>query len=352
MQTLIVTFWKARNYGAFLQCYALHNTIPNSKVLAYKARSAVLFAERKKKYRYIWPFLHPYWWLKNFINQIREPTFSDWKRIPCQKYKVFKNTRDLSLKYDCIIAGSDQIWNARFVSDEEYIYFAGFASNETRKISYAASLGMPSWPTDFEAKALRLLKNFNSVSVRERSSVEYLQSLGIKNVSCVCDPTILHNGEFYRKKFKIENNRRKYSFIYTIREKLSASIEKLLLDDVVKCSLDGFRIPSVSQWLSYIDNAQFVVTDSFHCCVFCLLFHKPFLILPTSGKKGGMNERFSTLLEKTHLENRIVSSSESYEEAFKKLNSIVDWSFVDATLQKWREESLLWLQKNLTSSVS
>ena len=334
MQTLIVTFWKARNYGAFLQCYALHNTIPNSKVLAYKARSAVLFAERKKKYRYIWPFLHPYWWLKNFINQIREPTFSDWKQIPCQKYRVFKNTRDLSLKYDCIIAGSDQIWNARFVSDEEYIYFAGFASDETRKISYAASLGMPFWPKDFEAKALRLLKNFNSVSVRERSSVEYLQSLGIKNVSCVCDPTILHNGEFYRKKFKIENNRRKYSFIYTIREKLSASIEKLLLDDVVKCSLDGFRIPSVSQWLSNIDNAQFVVTDSFPSCVFCMLFHKLFLILLTCGQKSGMNERFSTLLEKNHLENRIVSSSESYEEAFKKLNSIVDWSFVDATLQK------------------
>lgn len=347
---LIVTFWKARNYGAFLQCYALQKKITGSKVLAYKARSIALNVERKKKYSYIWPFLAPYWIVKDFVNQMREPTFSEWKQIPFQPCKIVRNTLELSSKYDSVVVGSDQIWNSKFVLGEENVYFANFISNDSIKLSYAASLGQSSWHKEFESKAVSLLKNFKFVSVREESSVKYLHSVGLENVVCVCDPTILHDGDFYRKEFNVKRENRIFSFVYTIREKVPESLKKILLPESVKCTLDGYKIPSVSEWLSYIDNAKFVVTDSFHCCVFCLLFHKPFMVLLTYGEKSGMNERFLSLLEKTGLDTRILSLTDSYECALSKLNAPIDWPSVDDVLHNWRKESFAWLQENLTLS--
>lgn len=231
----------------------------------------------------------------------------------------------------------------------EDLYFGNLLPPSAKRISYAASLGMKQWPKDFEQRVLPMLQKFNAISVREESSVPYLTSLGLKNVVCVCDPTILHNGDFYRREFpgaKIPKN--EYAFVYKIREQIPEAVRQILPKNTVTVDLQKKRtIVSVTDWLGLIDHAKFVVTDSFHCAVFCLLFHKPFIVLPNNSTQQGMNERFATLLGKTGLEYRCIGKNDSSEEISEKLNRSVDWAEIESILQEWRTYSANWLKNAL-----
>ena len=208
---------------------------------------------------------------------------------------------------------------------------------------------MKQWPKDFEQLVLPMLKRFDAISVREESSVPYLTSLGLKNVVCVCDPTILHEGDFYREQFPATKvYKEEYAFVYKIREQIPKAVQEIFPNKVITVDLQKRKtLVSVTDWLSYIDNAKFIVTDSFHCAVFCILFHKPFLVIPNQSTGKGMNERFATLLGKTSLEYRCLSCEESTEQVLEKLNSPIDWDHVDAVLEEWRTYSANWLKNAL-----
>lgn len=333
-----LTFHYPKNYGAFLQTFALQIVLGDSIVLNFVPRWSFFVSAR---------FPLPIRW---FIGSLRKKkslsNFPEKKYIKVSKSISSEKDAFFLKNEDCLIVGSDQIWNPLFINDQ-FIYFGKFSKKNIKLVSYAASLGMAKWPTDFEKVVLPMLNRFNAVSVREKSSVEYLESIGIKNVVCVCDPTILHDGNFYRHFFKCKKSNKKYSFIYMIREQIPKEAKEILLSKTIYVTLDDFLLPSISQWLEYIDQSEFVITDSFHCVVFCLLFHKPFLIIPNQAKGMGMNERFATLLGKTHLEYRFLTGQETSDEVLEKLNNPIDWNSVDQILDEWRIFSLNWLKKAL-----
>jgi len=244
------------------------------------------------------------------------------------------------------IVGSDQIWNPNFIRNMEKIYFLEF-TNSAKKISYAASLGMPKWPKEFEQKVLPWLEKFDAISVREDSSVEYLSSLGLKNVVCVCDPTILHTADFYRKEFNVEHNDEKFVFNYFLKGAIPQihGIKNIIVDFRNKKTM-----VTISCWFSLIDNSIFVLTDSFHCVVFCILFHKPFAVFANNSKQlNGMNERFKTILGRTNLEYRILQGNETEEQILKVVDREVDWEQVDRILEEWKIYSANWLKSALES---
>ena len=54
---------------------------------------------------------------------------------------------------------------------------------------------------------------------------------------------------------------------------------------------------SIEEWLCFIDNAEYVLTNSFHCAVFSLIFNKKFAIIPLSDPYKSMNTRLETLFD-------------------------------------------------------
>ena len=77
-----------------------------------------------------------------------------------------------------------------------------------------------------------------------------------------------------------------------------------------------------------IANASLICTDSFHACVFSILFNKPFLVFERGETKANMNSRITTLLNKFNLEKRFpgrVKDNEifnhNYEEAYRILKN-------------------------------
>lgn len=353
MKNFIFTFNYAINYGAFLQCYSLNQICKNSIVAdltpsPIKNINSYVGPYGRRKLPIIWFFIAIVRSLKtNFV--IRKFRFKE--NLFLQLSSRFRNwdgsKSRLLLDGNNGIVGSDQVWNPKFIEGRERIFFLDSAKF-AKKIAFSVSLGMKKWPIEFEKKVLPYLRKFDAISVREKSAKEYLESIGFHDVEWVCDPTILHDGEFYRRKF-IKEKFDSCIFVYTIREKVSQSLLNFSKSKVVNINAGKQKnLVSVSAWLSYVYSADYVVTDSFHCTVFCLLFHKKFIVLKNQSRGSGMNERFSSLLGLVNLEYRCIPSCNEVD-VENILNRFVDWAKVDAVLKEWRVSSLNWLKNALES---
>ena len=85
-----------------------------------------------------------------------------------------------------------------------------------------------------------------------------------------------------------------------------------------------------------------VITDSFHACVFSILFNKPFWVV--ENKKRGI-ARIKNLLETFSLGNRILSADSLH---ITDWHQSIDWKSVNHRRMSLKQVSLLYLQNNLT----
>jgi hypothetical protein len=149
----------------------------------------------------------------------------------------------------------------------------------------------------------------HSISVREPSGIELVHSLcGRTDVVAVIDPTLLLSKQYYNRLIGTNKLTKKVLFSYmlhgnyedsdAIREKIAANLAlKIVKCDARKTKLHpGYVLPTPIEWLAHIRDASFVVTNSFHCVVFCLIFHTPFVALLVDGHIGPMNSRIEELL--------------------------------------------------------
>ena len=93
--------------------------------------------------------------------------------------------------------------------------------------------------------------------------------------------------------------------------------------------------PPVEQWLRGFMDAELVVTDSFHACVFSILFHKPFIVV--GNKERGL-ARVESLLKMFGLEKCLY---ENQELGMTNLN----WELVEERLYEWRKKSFSLINK-------
>ena len=99
--------------------------------------------------------------------------------------------------------------------------------------------------------------------------------------------------------------------------------------------------PPVERWLRGFMDAEFVVTDSFHACVFSILFHKPFVVI---GNKTRGYSRFESLLKLFGLENRLIENVSQFEPSL--LNPLSDDVYIK--LDEYRNNSIGFLNRALT----
>ena len=273
-------------------------------------------------------------------------------------------TRDFSNlrrgDFDAFVVGSDQVWRPKYFFSKIENAYLDFAKEwDIKRIAYAASFGTEEWEyTDEQTiNCAALLKRFNAVSVRESSAVKLCnEKLGV-NAQHVLDPTMLLEKDDYIKLFAETNTLESEGnlFCYILDE----STEKATIIDKVSKEKDltPFYVNSryedsdapleeriqqpVEKWLRAFYDAEFVITDSFHACVFSIIFNKPFIIY--GNKERGM-ARFESLLKIFELEERMVSTK---KEAIEAINRPIDWEKVNSIHQRKKEESLSFLICNL-----
>ena len=259
------------------------------------------------------------------------PVISQYTQPFIDKYihrKVVNSPEELQESdFDAIVVGSDQVWRPKYYGKIENAYL-GFAKGwNIKRIAYAASFGTDDWEyTDEQTKECgELLKKFDAISVREASGVTLCKEHFGVEVQHVIDPTMLLYKEDYIRLIEAANTpKAKGTLLNYILDETPG--KKELIEQIAKDkSLVPFRVnsrvedhkallkeriqPPVEQWLRGFYDAEFVVTDSFHACVFSILFGKPFVVI--GNKKRGM-ARFESLLKMFGLEDRLVSCSEDY----------------------------------------
>lgn len=363
------------NFGGILQAFALQKALYHigikSRVLSFLSQSwrshIDLFnfknlARSIKQLLLIILFAHPQPFPLLFfplLNRRFKRRFMKLLNVDFQR----KQLQQISEGH-AFIVGSDQVWRASYGRSIESapFYFLNFASQQQRRLSiaYAASFGSDEWegtPEETE-ECKRLVQEFKVVSVREHSGVRICREVfGVEAVQ-MPDPTLLLMKEDYNK---LITQSRTYAlnrpFIATYI--LDKSEEKQALTEVLSNTTGLYpqylmcqpsaeklrdRLPlSVPQWLRYIRDAEYVLTDSFHGCVFAIIFNKPFVCL---GNEKRGSARFDSLLGTYGLQDRMVSRF-SPATILQILKSPIDWERVNAIRQSEKERAFDFLRKNL-----
>lgn len=258
--------------------------------------------------------------------------------------------------FDAVIVGSDQVWRKEYFPEKIENAFLDFVKDkQIQRISYAASFGLN--VLDFTQKEIincgKLLRMFDAVSVRETSGIKICKErLGVE-AQQVLDPALLLKKEDYVQLIEEKMPTKSRGTLMVSILDLTDKKQKMVGVIAKQCGLTPFHavrdsiyaydaplnkriMPSVESWLQSFRDAELVITDSFHACVFSIIFHKPFIAL---GNKARGMSRFVSLLSLFGLENRLVKMDGNLD-----INSPINWKDVDRRLEKLRAQSFAYLQ--------
>tara|TARA_R110002050_G_scaffold242271_6_gene378655 strand:+ start:6573 stop:7721 length:1149 start_codon:yes stop_codon:yes gene_type:complete len=381
MKIGILTLPLHTNYGGNLQAYALMKTLSD---LGHEPYFLVRKKNKKKLYRVPLSFLKrsvqkyflgksvalfPELYEKNIYRAISINTeiFLNQRILP--KSKVCYTSGELNaeterLGLDAIVVGSDQVWRPKYaptITD----YYLGFLkeNSEVKRMAYAASFGTSNWEYDHQDYICckRLIKKFDAISVREHSAVSLCKEYFEMNAEHLLDPTMLINLEDYIGLIgnEYEDYHQECLITYILDENPEAKkiidyLEGFFYKNAVRINaktedkdakLEERIAPPVEQWLASFVNASFVITDSFHACVFAILFKKPFLVY---GNVNRGLSRFESLLEMFSLESRLVLNGKEGDLGLI-LNQEIDWDSVHSTLAFEKEKAFRFIQSYLKS---
>ena len=329
----LVTFYKS-NYGSILQCFA---TKKFCELLGYECD--VLDSEKKESF------------IKKFLSVLKHPSIISQYNRQKKSYKirakflssetnflldqfveklikpkfVSKSELESCMKeYEYIITGSDQVWNASLKVSP--FFFLNFVPHEKR-IALATSFGISEIP-QYNRRALRkALNGFNYISVREETGVEIVKKYSKTSVCRVADPTFIYNADEWRafaKDAKVFRNN--YVLVHFLNEPNQTALESINwlsehLDlDVVAVGFNHDKLKNISrfffvdggpwEYISLIDNADYILTDSFHSTLFSINLNKCFFTFDRQYSASKQTSRITDLLKRFNLENRLIENTE------------------------------------------
>ncbi len=365
MRIGIVTLPPHTNYGGILQAYALQTTLERM------GNDVVVFDTNKHRSLPLWkmPLSYGKRILKKMLGRggviFREQKFNREYPIVSQHTQPFidkyihrivvSDFRTLSPgDYDTIVVGSDQIWRARYDQIENaYLKFAH--DWQIRRVAYAASFAVEKWEyTPRQTKQFaELVRKFDAVSVRESSGVALCREhFGVEALH-VLDPTMLLTTDDYKLLIDqagistCEGNLGCYILDETKQTRQliqRLATEKGLTPFRMNSRVEDMRAPleeriqpPVERWLQSFIDAQLIITDSFHACVFSILFNKPFVVVANQDRGTA---RYDSLLGMFALQRCLYSQEWRPEDIFS-----IDWNSVNKRLEEWRNISFNYLSQ-------
>lgn len=267
-----------------------------------------------------------------------------------------------SLNYDAVVVGSDQVWTPMSLPNKFFNLL--FVDDSVRKVAYASSFGVSEIPT-FQRKATgAYLDRFYRIGVREERGKEIVDELSHQKATVVADPTLLLTREEWEAEIADArpNESGSYIFCYflgTNQEARKAANElkgktgyKIItirhMDEYVpEDEQFGDEAPyhvDPNDFVKYISQAAYVCTDSFHCTVFSILFHRQFMTFYrfATTNKTGRNSRIDSLFEILGIDR-----SRIYSGYMDSITNKIDWEKVDTKLSELRKRSIGFLQESL-----
>lgn len=327
---------RMKNYGSISQLYRDANTFHHNAL-----KSAIISCAKycsiptlKKAFT---PFVE-----KHFLKTPKFESNEEIKRDPP--------------KADVYCTGSDQVWNDYLENGFDSTYFLDFAPVGAKKIAFSASFGRDDIKPEELEPIQKYLNEYDAISVREESGLQTLADTPVDLKACVLDPSFMLTGAEW-KKLAPDISEKGYILVYKLHEDSIASeaaleIGKRTGKPVIRISLDYMKrikggktvvAPEVTKFISYIANADLVVTDSFHATAFSINLNVPFVSIQWKM----FNDRIGTILNKTNLCERCATS---VEEALTIYREKIDFDDVNMRLDHERKLTDEFIEKALSKS--
>ena len=364
-EILIVTLLSNFNYGNRLQAIAMNEIVSNMGYkpvfLRYKLSKDRLSIKKLTKRLLGLLGVQKYKESSFYCKSIRERIIR--KDVNCQLTYTNEQILDFlnlekidTRKYSAVIAGSDQIWHRWTNHENELNYFYLSFAPQNKRIAFAASFGFDYFPKEDVLRHKEGLNGIEFISCREQIGCQLIKKLTGRETKCVLDPTLCLAQDYWQelvKKPRVDIPR-EYALLFFLGKK--EKWEKEILDFSKNNGLhiiDMQSLQSTQMWkmtpgnfLWLIKNASVVLTDSFHCVAFSIIFHVQFIVFHRIGLGfENMFDRISTLLEVTRLEKseyksgKLVFPNNNYYEA-------------DRVLAQYRAQSIEWLQNSICKVIS
>lgn len=346
-----ITHHTVPNYGAVLQTYALQKAIFNlgfnNEVLNYESdrvnRKYITKINKIKSGKQLIKYIV---FPKEKLRAKKIRKFVDkYVKVSDIKYKR-ENLKDANNKYDLFITGSDQVWNLN-IHEGDTSYMLDFVTDLKKKGSYAASFGYINVPDIYIDITKKNLQSFKFYNVREVQGKEILKNLIGKESNLVLDPTLLLKSDDYEKIMGEINIKKPYILVYNLTQSLTmikfakelaySTGYKIVCINTSHKNVKGcinINDASPEEFLTYIRNAEYVVTSSFHGIIFSLIFNKQFFY-ELNSKKNNNNSRLVNLGKLFDIENREIKRN-------KRLNEYIDinYSKINNIIIKEQKKSL------------
>ena len=360
----IMTWFTYNNYGTVLQVYALSEKIKDNElipeIINYKPKI------RKTKIYNMTP--------KYILNKLDEVSFERKYCIELDKiknkfdkfrteelniteeYKTFTQLNEKSNGLDKVICGSDQIWSPLFFDPH---YFLDFVNDNSKKISYAPSFGVSNIQDEhLKIRVKKLIDEFefNNISVREEQGKKIIEKMSNKDVMVTLDPTLLLTKDEWINALGIKSSKDQYILCYflgknkkyvkiakEISKKLNLKLKVLPVNNLI----DKFDKESIisncgpREFVEYISNASYILTDSYHGILFAINFNKQFTAFKRfKENKFSQNSRVFNILRNLDLSDRLYND--------KDLNlSKIQYNKINEKLEIKRKASINFLQECL-----
>ncbi len=363
IKAAIITLHRVYNYGSALQAYATQKIFENAgfdtEIIDYITPERTM----KRKLSTLPPGVEMnlarkvLYRIAKFFSIIRkEMTFGSFVRNNLNLTNKYITSDDLEKnppKADLYVTGSDQTWNSFYNQGVDRGFFLDFLPVEAKRVAFVSSFGKDKLD-DFEIDETKsLLNNYLAISVREDSAAQIVKKLGISEPVQLIDPTLQINKNDWaliaskrliKQRYLIlmllyneDNHATEYARrIADIKGlklvKLSWELKKPALVDI----LLTHRSPS--DFLSLFQNADFVVTNSFHGTAFSINFEKQFVVVPRSE----FNTRIQSLLDLCGLSNRLV---DSIDEAVNVSNVNIDYKLTNSVIENERNRAIKYLNE-------
>lgn len=361
----ILSMQRIKNYGSFLQAYALKTIIESMgysvEFVDYHVEKSVVDSDSKKnkKIAKILRIIKGKAKLQHKIQYILHKKNFD------ENFKILKLTKKANYnpKLDTLVIGSDEVFN--IIQANKNVGYSlellGKNNNAKKVITYAASFGN----TTIEKidkygkreELSNLLKKMDMISVRDDNSLNIVKELTNQIPEINLDPVLIFD---YMNSNLIPANKEKekYMILYAYNGRIideeARYIKKYAKQRKVKVYCIGGAQPYADKFidcspfevLAYFKNAEYIVTDTFHGSIFSIINNKPFatLVRKSYDDLYGNEEKITSLLNKLNLIDRIAYSIEEIKNILEKN---IDYQMTNSILEQERKKTIDYLQKNI-----
>lgn len=361
----ILTWHYYSNFGSRLQAFALQTVLMDLGfepiIINYQNKKFSRLNRRQRVKNIIKPILNKL--LGNikifngafdFCDYIFEKDFLNQTRLINSKEELPKVAKELH----AIVYGADQIWAPNVFND---IYMG--AGTNVKKISYAASIGLPTISTELIEKYEFLLKKFYKISVREETGQKLLKELCGIDSSVVLDPTLLIRRDRYesieRKPSRcmddefvfcyfLNENNNYYENVIRILGNHNFNVYGVSLNKKDESWIKNLKEIGPREFIWFIDHAKYVFTDSYHGTIFSMIFHKDFYTFERFEKNDPINQnsRIYQLDKWFDIKDRIIGTG-----TFVGKKAAMNYNVFENRINVYREKSLAFLKEALREDV-